>query len=151
MKTRFVDKLIGMASSVDGRYRLAAMVYDDKHNPISFGTNSYVKTHPVQAALTGAQKIFIHAEIQALLRASGRQSRGILVVRVNKHGLAMARPCRACYWAIIVSGLSEIMYSDETGSIMKEYVDRPDEIQGRIRMFNGRPLGSHVRPHEEFV
>jgi tRNA(Arg) A34 adenosine deaminase TadA len=119
------ERLVQLASTVQGKHRLAAVVYDERFIPISFGVNSYVKTHPSQAMLasetSNPRRIFLHAEIQALVRADGaRRKRGILVIRTRRDGrMGLAMPCDLCMLAIHRSGLKEVMYSNEYGDIVK--------------------------------
>lgn len=115
-----VTRLREEASTVHGKYRLAAAVYDGKYNIISIGTNSYVKTHPLQARYGAPHRLFIHAEIQAIVRSNGKEKRGIAVVRTTNDGrLAIAKPCDACLAAILEAGLKEIVYSDYDGNVRK--------------------------------
>lgn len=117
---RFVAKLVELTGTVKGRYRLAAVVYDERFRPLAFGTNSYVKTHPLQASASDhPMRVFVHAEVQALVRANGKKKRGILVLRTNKKGeLCLAKPCGACMTLIMESGIKEVLYSDNTGGIV---------------------------------
>jgi deoxycytidylate deaminase len=75
-----------------------------KNRVVSFGTNSYTKTHPKQAwygKLVGQPKReYLHAEVAALIRAP-RDADTLLVIRVNKAGeFACACPCPVCTVAI---------------------------------------------------
>lgn len=119
---RLVDKLVALADKVQGRYRLAAVVYDDRFRPISFGTNSYIKTHPLQAQFSSHPlKVFVHAEIQALVRANGRRKHGIMVLRIDRfRRLQLARPCKSCMAAVLESGIREIVYSNRDGKLVRE-------------------------------
>lgn len=72
-----------------------ASTYDKKGNLISEAKNNYHKTHPIQAhfaSLVGEpHRIFLHAEILALLRAGSRNVHSIHVSSV---------PCNVCMAAI---------------------------------------------------
>jgi tRNA(Arg) A34 adenosine deaminase TadA len=66
--------------------------------------NSYVKTHPKQAAFAvkagQPKRQYLHAEVAALLRAPP-DSDTLVVVRVDKAGqLVCAKPCPVCALAI---------------------------------------------------
>ena len=60
------------------------MIYDRKGNVLSIGQNSYIKSHPLQAEhakLTGNEdKIFLHAEIHAIVKLKTLQNEILLFV-----------------------------------------------------------------------
>ena len=59
------------------RFRLRAYCYDSKGRLISTGENNYGKSHPLQAywaAIVGQpERIYLHAEVLAILRAKDRE------------------------------------------------------------------------------
>ena len=127
----FQKRLEKIASEVEGRHKLAALVFDQRGNPISFGANSYKKTNPAQASAARdlfPDKIFLHAEIHALTKASNKKY-GILVIRLMKDGtLGLARPCQVCFKAIRDENIKKIFYSDEFGDITNEYVSAYENV-----------------------
>ncbi len=105
-----------LASQVRGKYRVAAACYDKKGRVISYGTNSYTKTHPKQlqyAREAGCEsKQFLHAEIAALVKCRGTKPYKIKIIRVNKKGeLRNAKPCPLCDLGIRAAGIRLVEYS----------------------------------------
>jgi len=88
------------------KQRIEAFAYDKRGRLLAIGHNSYTKTHPLQkryAAKTGKpDRIFLHAETVALLKASKRGKVYRLVVkRYGKKGQELlAAPCECCREAI---------------------------------------------------
>ncbi len=97
------------------RYDIRAYCYDKRGRRISEGRNDYNKTHPLQAhfaKLVGEDsKIYLHAEIQALLRARGKQVHRIHVERIQGDTTALAAPCPICMEAIKAFGVKVISYT----------------------------------------
>ena len=60
----------------------------------------------------------IHAEVDAIIKAK-RDIRGMsmLVVRVSKSGLALAKPCSFCMEYLRHVGIKNIYFSNEKGDI----------------------------------
>ena len=54
----------------DYKYRMGAIITDKRGEILSVGTNSYTKTHPLQAAFAAAygeeSRVFRHAEIHVI-------------------------------------------------------------------------------------
>lgn len=87
------------------RQELTAIAYDKRGRIISIGTNSYVLTHPLQARYArksgSPDAVYIHAEIDAIVRARGKPIHRIFVSRMDGNGnYVMAKPCKACQLAI---------------------------------------------------
>lgn len=99
------------------KYRIGAIITDSRGNILSRGTNSYTKTHTLQAKyakLVGeAGRIFRHAEVHALSRlTAGQQAYAIYIGRINRDGtIGMAKPCRICERAILEAGIKEVHYT----------------------------------------
>jgi len=96
-------------------HKVKATIYNKAGRIVSIGFNSYVKTHPLQcryARLAGMpEKVYLHAEIDALIKAKGRGYR-IFIERYNKNGKPLlAKPCPICQLAIDKAGLSVIQYT----------------------------------------
>jgi len=108
-----IDKAAQVAAtSTFGKFRVGAILLDKRGRVISSGVNSR-KSHPRQKGVDGKGeiKIFLHAEISALVRA--RKTPYIMVVvRVNKRGeTRLARPCPSCWEAGIEAGVEKIVWS----------------------------------------
>lgn len=119
-RSQYIYDLINLASIVTGKFRLAAAVYDERLHTVAYGVNSYNKTHPIQAryaAYRMPMKIFLHAEMDALIKSRYVERRyGMIVVRIDsRQNLRLAKPCDICMTAIEASGLSEIYYSNDDG------------------------------------
>lgn len=87
------------------RYKIKACVYDKAGRLIGQAENNYRKTHPIQAhfAKLAAQpsRIFLHAEIAALLRCGDKIPVTISISRLDAQGRpALAAPCAVCSLAI---------------------------------------------------
>ena len=96
---------------------ITAIIYDRRGKVLSIGKNSYVKTHPLQAAharkVGQPEKQYLHAEIHAItrLRHQDRAHR-ILVTRYNKWGEPMlAKPCPVCLSAINSIGIRHVEHT----------------------------------------
>lgn len=109
------NKLKQIAQNVKGKHHVAAACYDKKGRLLSYGTNSYTKTHPTQlqyARRAGCEsKLFLHAEIAALVRCREIPYK-IKVIRVNSRGeLRNAKPCPICECAIREAGVRVVEHS----------------------------------------
>lgn len=98
-----------------GKHKVVATVYDRQGAVVSVGHNSYIKTHPLQARLAckcgQPEKVYLHAEIAALVRARGKGYR-IKVERFNRHGDPMlAAPCPICTLAIEAAGIEVVEFT----------------------------------------
>lgn len=98
------------------KYDLIARCYDKKGNLISEATNSYKKTHPIQAYFAQKvglpMKVFLHAEIAAILKAGKRKIYRIEVERYGKKGQPLnARPCPICEEAIKAFGIQKVSFT----------------------------------------
>lgn len=114
-----LDHLISTAKSfpIDGdNRRIVAAVTDKKGRLLSIGVNSYEKTHPLQAKYakqaSKPDKVFLHAEIAALVKVRNGIPHKIYIARVNKAGEpCLAAPCEICQLAIEYAGIEEIEYT----------------------------------------
>jgi deoxycytidylate deaminase len=92
------------------RYIITAECYDKRGKLLSYATNSYKKTHPIQkhfAELAGEPaRIYLHAEILAILRA-GQQPIHTLVIK-NTNGYH-SDPCPTCRKAIEAYGIKQLI------------------------------------------
>lgn len=111
------------------RYKMGSALFDRAGKLITVGWNKR-KTHPEQkkyaVKLKQPERQYLHAEIDALVtRRYGLIPYVIVVVRLTKNGkLTMARPCPICMRAIKEAGIEEIIYSDNNGKMVKEYIFR---------------------------
>lgn len=97
------------------KHELTAFAYCKRGRLLAIGRNNYVKSHPIQARFAAKvgqpQKIYLHAEIDALLKARQKVHR-LVVVRVKKDGnYGNARPCVICREAIRFFGVAHIEHS----------------------------------------
>ena len=112
------------------KHKLTAYCYDKKGNLLSYAVNNYHKSHPIQAYFATKvgldRKIFLHAEVAALLKAGKRKVYEIRIERFNKQGKPLlAAPCPICCEAIKAWGVSVISYtgvSDESNTFHKTYL-----------------------------
>ncbi len=98
------------------KHALTATVYDKRGRVLAVANNNYRKSHPVQAhfaKLTGnPHKVFLHAEIAALLKCGDKKPYRIHVERKHKDGtLALAQPCAVCMCAIKAFGVQQVSFS----------------------------------------
>jgi deoxycytidylate deaminase len=98
------------------RHNLTATIYDKRGRVVAVGVNSYCKSHPLQARYSkraGSHdgKIYLHAEIAALVKAK-RQGFRIRVERYGKDGRPRnAMPCEACMMAIREAGIERVEFT----------------------------------------
>ena len=94
------------------RYTITAKCYNKQGRLISEATNNYRKTHPIQkhfAELAGEPKrIYLHAEILAILRAGSEKINSIVIQNTNGK---RADPCPVCAKAIQAYGIKRIHLS----------------------------------------
>lgn len=92
---------------------MCAIITDRRNNILSIGLNSYNKTHPKQAFFAKRvgeeERIFLHAEIDALIKADMEKARKIWIARVGRDGIVRASsPCPICSAALCKHSLSII-------------------------------------------
>jgi len=110
-----IDKAKSMEYTQTQR-RIYAVVTDKKGNIISEGYNSYTKTHPKQAYYANMvdlpEKVFLHAEISALVKVRQGKPHKIYIARVDANDNTMlAAPCPICQEAIRESGIKSVEYT----------------------------------------
>lgn len=99
------------------KQNITAILYDKKGRIISIGKNSYIKTHPLQAksakAVGEEHKVFLHAEIDALVKARNwDKAHKLVITRFGKDGQpALAKPCRVCQHAIKMAGIKHVEHT----------------------------------------
>ncbi len=117
-----LDYTLSLARAIEyekGKQRVAAVLVDRWGNPISSGTNSYVKTHPLQkhyATKAGNEhREYLHAEIAAIIRAQGLTGKGttMYIARIKADGSpALAAPCPVCQLALAEAGITNVVYTE---------------------------------------
>ena len=98
-----------------GRYSVCAIACDKAGNVLAVGFNSYEKTHPRQAKAAAKAnqpgKIYLHAEIAALVKARGVVY-SLSVARITKDGSgALAEPCPVCRLAMREAGVKLVEWT----------------------------------------
>ena len=134
LKKHILQQAIAVALASDAPKKIGAILLDKRNRIITCGTNSYVKTHPVQywAAQNAAkiwgdrglsEKVYLHSETQVLIKAK-EDAHTIVVCRVGGHGgkeLRDSRPCRICSNYILnCTTIQHVHYSTPQG-FMYEY------------------------------
>ncbi len=95
------------------RQNILAICYDINGKMLSTGINKYHKTHPVQAFYASKvglpEKIYLHAEIDALLRVKKGKPHRMVVIRKNRFGeILPSESCRICKSAMLDYGIVQI-------------------------------------------
>lgn len=96
---------------------VTAFIYDKRGRLLSFGKNSFVKTHPLMAKLALAQdephKIFLHAEVDAFIKCKEiKRAYKIRVIATDINGhVRSGKPCKICLELIKQSSIKEIEHS----------------------------------------
>ena len=96
---------------------ITAFIYDRRGRLLATGSNSYVKTHVVQAKAASAvgkpSSIYLHAEIAALVKLKDwAKAHKIVVTRFLKDGKpALAKPCSICQHLIDQSPIKIVEYT----------------------------------------
>ena len=99
------------------RQAITAVIYDRRGRKISSGRNHYTKSHPLQARMAREaglkEKIFLHAEIEALVRLRDwSRAYRIVVERYAKSGEpALAKPCLICQRALRLAGIEHVEHT----------------------------------------
>jgi deoxycytidylate deaminase len=95
---------------------LTAIIRDKRGYVLSIGTNSYTKTHPLQAHYANKsqlpEKVYLHAEIDAIAKCRDlSKAYSIEVIRVNNEGkYLLSAPCPICRSAISSTGIKKVIY-----------------------------------------
>lgn len=98
------------------RQHIVAKCYNKRGQLLSTGINSYTKTHPLQSYFAKRvghdAKIYLHAEIAAILRSRHHPIYRIKVERYDPKGNPVsAKPCEICREAIKAFGISVIEHT----------------------------------------
>jgi deoxycytidylate deaminase len=103
--SRELAKAVEIASLSEGKIKVGAIVFNKRGRILSIGNNRYLKTHPLQKKCAekadAPSKVYLHAEIDALVKCKSESAYGISVARVNSKGeVRLAKPCKICQIAI---------------------------------------------------
>ena len=114
----FYDLAIETAKSSPSKKQVGAILLN-KNRVVATATNLESKSHPLQARFAErvglGEKIYLHAEIAALVKCR-EECDTIIVARVNpQHKLRMAKPCPICSLALEEAGISNIHYTTNDG------------------------------------
>jgi deoxycytidylate deaminase len=95
---------------------ITAFVYDKRGRLLSTGQNSYVKTHPLMAKTAEKvgepHKIYLHAEVAALLKCDWNKAHRILVTRYGRNGQPLlAKPCKVCHQVIAMTNIKIVEHT----------------------------------------
>lgn len=107
------------------RYTLIATCFDRKGKVLGTGVNNYKKSHPLMqhfAVKAGEsdEKIYMHAELSAVLQSGRKEIDSILVQRFHTNGdVANAMPCPTCQQMLKSFGVKCVRYTTDEG--IKEY------------------------------
>lgn len=98
------------------KHSITAIAYTKSGRIISIGHNSYIKTHPLQASLASSvghpHKIYLHAEIDAIIKARGEHIHTLKIFRLGKSGKYLnAAPCPICQHAIQLYGINHVIHT----------------------------------------
>jgi len=112
------DLAIEVAKSSPSRKQVGAILLR-KGRVVTTATNLETKSHPLQAKFAErvglSEKIFLHAEISALVKCR-EECDTIVVARVNSQDkLRNAKPCKICSLALKEAGIQKIHYSTDDG------------------------------------
>jgi tRNA(Arg) A34 adenosine deaminase TadA len=112
------DLAIETAKSSPSKKQVGAILLN-KNRVVATATNLESKSHPLQARFAErvglGEKIYLHAEIAALVKCR-EECDTIIVARVNpQHKLRMAKPCPICSLALEEAGISNIHYTTNDG------------------------------------
>ena len=112
-----LKKAVCEASKSKHKHKVSAVIFDKKRI-FSIGRNYPSKSVKHLKNKFKKWNSSIHAEVDAIIKAK-RDLRGMsmLIVRVSKSGLALAKPCKFCLEYLNHVGIKTIYYSNEKGDI----------------------------------
>jgi len=106
------------------QFNMGAIVADKKGQILSYGFNSYTKTHPKQYLYNKGvrnNRIYLHAEIDSLIKCSTLMSAAhiLIVARLGRDGkLHLAKPCEGCMKAIVESKIKYAYYTNDYNELV---------------------------------
>ncbi len=123
----FLQLAVETAKTSPSRRKIGAVLLR-KSKVVSTAVNLERKSHPIQAKFAKkvglCQKIYLHAEVSALIKAK-EDADTIVVARVDKEDrLRMAKPCPICSFALEQAGINNIYYTTSEGFMYKYSFDK---------------------------
>ena len=118
LSSSIYDLAVETARSSPSKKKVGALLLN-KNKVVTTATNLETKSHPLQASFAFRaglpEKIYLHAEISALVKCK-EECDTIVVARVNNQGkLRSSRPCPICQLAIKEAGIANIHYTTDDG------------------------------------
>ena len=118
LSSSIYDLAVETARSSPSKKKVGALLLN-KNKVVTTATNLETKSHPLQAFFANRvglpEKIYLHAEISALVRCK-EECDTIVVARVNNQdNLRSSRPCPICQLAIKEAGIVNIHYTTDDG------------------------------------
>ncbi len=103
-------------------FNVGAVIISRKGAPLSYGFNSYIKTHPKMLLNKNYSegKIFVHAECDALYKLhKGESAYAIIVARIGAHNqFLLSRPCEGCWREIQSAGIKNVYYTNDNQELV---------------------------------
>lgn len=116
-----IEHAIKMAKRSSEKQQIGCVITDKKGRVIAAGYNRK-KTHPLQAQYAkqyNPEKIYLHAEIDAIIKLKGEIPHTLYVGRIMKSGdYGIARPCPICMAALIEVGVKRVVFTNKTGEVI---------------------------------
>ena len=121
---RQIDAAINIALCNTSKQRFGCVALNKSGHIIASGQNSPCKTHPIQANFSkkygNPQAVYLHAEIATMIKAKSKIHTLIVVRLLADNTPGLARPCKICSSAINISGIKNVIYSNEFGNFTFE-------------------------------
>lgn len=125
----FLRRAVEVASTSSSKKKVGAVLMN-KNKVIATATNHDCKSHPVQAKWAEKvgleEKIYLHAEIAAMIKARDDADK-IVVVRLGGRSgeeLRQSRPCKICEAYLRHAGIQHVYYSTGNNKFSYEYWDK---------------------------
>jgi deoxycytidylate deaminase len=121
--TDLKEKLLSRSDIATLRFNMGSALVNKNGTVLSYGFNSYVKTHPkiVQNPKYADVKLYLHAECAAIYKNhKDNKPYAMIVARINDHGqFRLAKPCLGCYSEIkTVQTLKKVYYTNDSGELI---------------------------------
>jgi deoxycytidylate deaminase len=104
------------------KYNVGAVIVDKKGRVLSYGFNSYVKTHPsmLQNKYYRKDQVYVHAECDAIYRLLDTQiPYAMFVCRINKkNNFVLSKPCSGCYYEILNTEIKQVFYTNDNEELL---------------------------------
>jgi tRNA(Arg) A34 adenosine deaminase TadA len=105
------------------KYHMGAVAISKTGHILSYGFNSYSKTHPLQykhSCLSNDRhgRIYLHAEISAIVKAKKEIDTLIVTRMLKDNSFAIAKPCPICQSAIREAGIRKVYYTNYNGELI---------------------------------